>query len=589
MLTNLRDCVLLPLRRSPWLVVAGALLPEGRRLVWLAAVLALSTLLPLAAPQLMARFVDAAVGGREVETLLELAGAYVAVALAGQAAMVVASYVASGTAWRTGNRLRERVAAHAMHLDMTFHRRHTPGEMIERVDGDLLGLTRFISGFVAQVVGSVLLLAGTLGLVWAIDARVGVALAALVALGAGTLVGAQRRVVPYAAALREETAQMFGGVEERLVAAEEIRANGAGRHVVRRFHEAAGRVLAADLRWQRRGGVVLAGTNLLFAAGTAVLIAFGIVLRQAGAISLGTVVLLFQYAQMVRGPIEQIVGQARDLHEAGASATRVAGLLGERPAVVWPARPRPLPAGRALDLSFRGVGFAYPGDPPALSGIDLEVRAGRVLGVVGRTGSGKTTLARLAMRLYDPTHGRVCLGGVDLRDVAAADLRRRASMVTQDVHLFASTVRDNVTLFDDAVDDDAVEMALDSVGLRRWRRGLPDGLATRMGAGAVGVSAGEAQLLAFARVLVADPALVVLDEASSRLDPATEEAVQAGTERLLRGRTAIVIAHRLSTLARVDDVAVMHGGGVVEHGARAHLAGTGSSLFAGLLAAGGAS
>lgn len=589
MLTNLHDRAVLPLRRSPWLVVAGALLPEGPRLAWLAAVLALSTLLPLAAPQLMARFVDAAIGGREVDTLLELAGAYVAVALAGQAAVVVASYAASGAAWRTGNRLRERVAAHAMHLDMTFHGRHTPGEMIERVDGDLLGLTRFISGFVAQMVGSALLLAGTLGLVWAIDARVGVALAALVALGAGTLVGAQRRVVPYAAALREETAQMFGGVEERLVAAEEIRANGAGAHVLRRFHEAAGRVLAADLRWQRRGGLVLSGTNLLFAAGTAILIAFGIVLRQGGAISLGTVVLLFQYAQMVREPVEQIVGQARDLHEAGASATRVAGLLGERPAVVWPARPRPLPAGRALALSFHGVGFAYPGDPPALREIDLEVRAGRVLGVVGRTGSGKTTLARLAIRLYDPTRGRVCLGGVDLRDVAPADLRRRASMVTQDVHLFVATVRDNVTLFDDAVDDDAVEMALESVGLGRWRRGLPDGLATQMGAGGVGVSAGEAQLLAFARVLVADPALVVLDEASSRLDPATEEAVQAGTERMLRGRTAVVIAHRPSTLAQVDDVAVMHAGGVVEHGARAQLAGTASSRFAGLLTPGGAS
>ncbi|HEY4026878.1 MAG TPA: ABC transporter ATP-binding protein, partial [Candidatus Dormibacteraeota bacterium] len=508
--------VLRPVRRSPWLVVGGQVRAEGARLGWLAAVLLLSTTLPLAAPQLMARFVDDAAGGRPLATLLTLAGAYLVVAVTGQVALVAASYVASGTAWRTTNRLRERVAAHAMRLDMAFHGRHTPGEMIERVDGDLHGLTLFISGFVAQAVGSVLLLAGTLVLVWLVDRRVGAALAALVAIGAVTLVVAQRRVVPYAAALRERTAQMFGAVEERLAAAEEIRANGAGTHVIRRFHESAGRVLAADLRWQRRGGGVLAGTNLLFAVGTAVLIVLGILLRWNGSITLGTVVLLFQYAQMVRGPVEQIVSQARQLHEAGASATRVAGLLAERPTVVWPASPRPLPGARALSLRFRGVGFAYAGDPPVLHDVDLELAAGRSLGLAGRTGSGKTTLARLALRLYDPSSGRVELAGVDLRDVAQAELRRRVRMVTQEVHIFTASVRDNLTLFDDEIADDAIEAALEDVGLRRWRRALDAGLDTQLGAAGAGLSAGEGQLLAFARVLLADPGLVVLDEASSR-------------------------------------------------------------------------
>jgi ATP-binding cassette subfamily B protein len=217
--------------------------------------------------------------------------------------------------------------------------------------------------------------------------------------------------------------------------------------------------------------------------------------------------------------------------------------------------------------------------------VDLELAAGRALGVVGRTGSGKTTLARLALRLADPTEGSVLLAGTDLRHLGREDLRRRVRMVSQDVHLFAASLRDNLTLFDDRVPDEAIEAALTSVGLRRWRDLLPDGLDTRLGAGATGLSAGEAQLVALARVFLSDPALVVLDEASSRLDPATETAVRAATERLLAGRTAIVIAHRLSTLAGVDEVAVMEGGRVVEHGPRRELTGDGGSRFAGLLAA----
>jgi ATP-binding cassette, subfamily B, bacterial len=551
----------------------------------LGAAILLSTVLPLVGPQLLARFVDQAIGRAPLTTLLALGAAFLAVAVAGQAATMAASYVASGTAWRTTNRLREQVAGHALRLDMGFHGRHTPGEMIERVDGDLMGLTQFLSGFVAQALGSVLLLAGTLVLVWRVDWRVGAMLAVLVAMGAAVLVAAQRRVIPHAAAVREESAQMFGAIEERLVGAEEIRANGAGRHVVRRFHETADRVLAADVRWQRRAGAILAGTNLLFAVGSALLLAVGILLRQAGAISVGTVVLLFQYAQMVRAPVEEIVGQAKQLHEAGAAATRVASLLAEVPEIVWPASPRALPADGPLSVRFCDVSFAYPGDPRVLHGVDLELAAGRSLGVVGHTGSGKTTLARLALRLYDPTAGRVLVGGVDLRDVARDDLRLRARMVTQEVHLFSASLLDNVALFDELADEAEVERALESVGLRGWRRTLPDGLRTRLGPGGMGLSAGEAQLVALARVFLADPALVVLDEASSRLDRATEEAVRAATTRLLARRTAIVIAHRLSTLAGVDEIAVMDAGRIVEHGPRAELVRDEESVFSRLLTA----
>jgi ABC-type multidrug transport system fused ATPase/permease subunit len=208
-----------------------------------------------------------------------------------------------------------------------------------------------------------------------------------------------------------------------------------------------------------------------------------------------------------------------------------------------------------------------------------------VLGLLGRTGSGKTTIARLLFRLYDPTEGAVRLGGVDVRAPRLAELRRRVGVVSQDVQLFHATVRDNVTFFDPSVPDDRIVAVLDEVGLGPWLRRQPRGLEAEL-RGAGGLSAGEAQLLAFARVFLKDPGLVVLDEASSRLDPATERLLERAVDRLLAGRTAIVIAHRLATVARADRVLILEAGRVAEAGARAALAADPASRFARLLRVG---
>jgi ABC-type multidrug transport system fused ATPase/permease subunit len=244
----------------------------------------------------------------------------------------------------------------------------------------------------------------------------------------------------------------------------------------------------------------------------------------------------------------------------------------------------PLPGG-ALSAELRGVTFAYEDDDPVLHGVDLDVPAGSRLGLIGRSGAGKTTIARLLVRLHDPTAGGVRLGGVDLRAVSVADLRRRTTVVTQDVQLFPASVRDNLTLFrPDAVADGELRDLLVDLGLGPWLAALPHGLDTELGA-AVGLSAGEAQLIALSRAFLADPGLVVLDEPSSRLDPATDVAVERAIETLLEGRTAVVIAHRLGSLDRVDDIAVVDRGRVVEHGSRDALADDPASRFGSLLVA----
>jgi ABC-type multidrug transport system fused ATPase/permease subunit len=292
---------------------------------------------------------------------------------------------------------------------------------------------------------------------------------------------------------------------------------------------------------------------------------------------------------MVRAPFERLIDQLQQYQRALAAVARIGDLLARRRTLPEPARPRPLPPSGPLSLDLSGVGFAYPDDhEPVLAGVDLRLPAGQTLGLVGRTGSGKTTIARLALRLYDPTEGAVRAGGVDLRETDPDQRRRRIGMVTQDVQLFAASVRDNLTLFrPELAPDDRLRAVLVEVGLGDWLAGLADGLDTQLGAQGAGVSAGEAQLLAFSRAFLADPGLVVLDEASSRLDPATEQRIEAAIERLLTGRTAVLIAHRLSSLSRVDQIAVVEDGRVVEYGPRAALAADPDSRFSQLLSAAG--
>ena len=564
----------------------GAFLrPPASLLGPLAGALAAMTVLPLVGPKLVARFVDGAVGGRSTATLAALAAGYLATAVGAQAARLLASWLASRAAWDGTNRLREAVADHTLRLDLDFHARRTPGEMIERVDGDVEALGDFLVAFLLEIVGSGLLLLGTLVIVAAEDLRLGAALLVYVALMAGLVASTHKRNVPPLVRFREAMARHMGRIEEQLAAVEDLRAAGAGEYSLRRYDASAGEVYTTLRRADRAKVALIALVSITSAFGTAALLGLAIVLHRHGALSVGATIAVFQYTQLVRQPLERMTDQLQFLQGALAGAGRLRQLLAETRSLTVPLSGEPLPAG-ALALELDGVDFAYADDGEAvLAGIDLCLAPGRGLGLVGRSGSGKTTIARLLARLYDPTAGAVRLGGVDLRSVDPDELRRRVAVVTQDVVLFDGSLRDNLTLFGTTRADDAtLDGLLNQLGLGTWLAGLPDGLATRIGPGGAGLSAGEAQLLAFARPFLTEPGLVILDEASSRLDPATEILLEAAVDRLLADRTAVVIAHRLSSLDRVDDIAVVDHGRIVENGARVELLRRPDSRFATLLA-----
>ena len=562
---------------------ADLLRPNRRALSLLAVLLTVASLLPLAGPQLLRSFIDSAIADAPVTFLLLIAVAYVALGVFAQAATVATTYTATRMAWSATNDLRERAARHALHLDLAFHGTTSPGALIERIDGDATALTKLLTDVVLKVASGALTLVGAVVLVTLEDWRVGLAMAAFVAVAVGVIVRLRARAVPATTAERAAFADVIGVVEEQLDGLDDLRALGGGRFALGR-HELLSNVHARRLviAWRKAASVWTSVTGM-FAFGVIAMIAAAWGLYQRDAITIGTAFLLFQYVQILRTPMETIAEQLQEVQRAGAGAARIGMLLDERPQVVSTGTAT-LPHG-ALSVEFDAVDFAYADDGrQVLHGIDLAIPAGTVTGLVGATGSGKTTLARIALRLVDSSAGVVRLGGVAIRDIDPDELRRRVAIVTQDVQLFDASLRDNLTLFADDVHDALLISVLRNLGLGEWFASLPRGLDTGI-TPTDGLSAGEAQLLGLGRAFLRDPGLVVLDEASSRVDPATAEIVERALDRLLAGRTVLVIAHRLRAVDRADLVVILDHGRIVETGPAAVLRADASSRFSALLAA----
>ncbi len=567
--------------RRYWRLLAHYLRPHRLLMGLLAAILCGTICVQVVAPLVASRFIDQATSGGDVRDLIVLALLTMGLALAGQGLAVAETYVAENVSWAATNALRADLVAHLLRLDASFHTAHTPGELIERVDGDVATLARFFSRFVVYVLGNGVLLLGVLGLLYHVDWRVGLGMSAFVLLALAAMLRIRAVATPSWVADRQANADFYGFLGEYLTGLEDIRSSGAGAFVLRRCAEVM-RAWLAVTRKAQMWGYSLGATSLgLFAFGTAVAFALSAMLFKAGTLTIGTVYLIFQCTEMLRQPTEQIRNEVQDLQQADASIARVQALLSTAPRVV-DGKGVALPPG-PLGVELDGVSFGYAEDAPVLRDVSVSLEPGRVLGVVGRTGSGKTTLTRLLLRFYDPLAGVVRLGGVDLRAVSLAAVRARIGLVTQEVHLFHASVRDNLTLFDDGVPDEQISAVLGTLGLASWLRELPRGLDTPLGPGGAGLSAGQAQVLACARILLRDPDLVILDEPSSRLDPATDRLVQTALGRLLEGRTGIIVAHRLATLAYADDILVLEDGQVRGHGPRLALATDSTSRFAELL------
>ena len=569
--------------RSHLALLKSYLAPLKFRMVALAVPLLVGIGLQLAGPQAVRYFIDTAQSKGELSSLYVAAFLFVVVMLVGQALNAVSTYLGRDVAWRATNRMRSDLLLHVLRLDMSFHTEHTPGELVERIDTDVEKLANFFSKFAVRLLGGMLVAAGALALLAAEDWRIGLAMTAFVLTFLALHTYGQSRTRPHWRRNRKASADLASFVGERYPGTKDIQKSGAESYAIAGF-QAVVAVWFRTYLWAMLTTVVAwTATFAWLRSGNVIAIGVAGSLFLAGDISLGTVYLVFHYMRMIVGPMLAISEEVRDLQQARASIDRIDGLFGEQPDILGGREPVP---GGQLSLEFAQVSFSYLADRPVLNDVSFRLEPGRKLGVLGRTGSGKTTLSRLVFRLYEADQGAVLLGGQEVGDLRLDDLRHRVGMVTQDVQLFNATLRDNLTLFDQAIDDEQLVDTLGSVGLARWYESLPSGLDTMLYPGGEGLSAGEAQLLAFTRVFLRDPGLVILDEASSRLDPGTERLLEDAVTRLLEGRTAVIIAHRLATLARVDDVLIVEDGAIVEYGPQRELATAADSRYGALLRTG---
>ena len=577
-----------PVKRY-WELLSQYLRHRRGQFLLLALLLFSSIGLQLLVPQITRRFIDLAQSTTPYRVLLTAAIGFIAASLGQQAITVFARYTGEKIAWGATNDLRIDVARHCLRLDMGFHNDKSPGEMIERVDGDLLAISKFFSQLVILVVGSVLLLIGIIIAFMIEDARIGLIFLGFAAATVLLFIKLRNIAVPHDKARREKVSELFGYIEERLAGTEDIRSSGAVDFVMHGIYRIHYELLKIWRTAELRHATIRLLAGVMMSVGYGIAFTGGLLLYRAGELTIGTVYLIVHYTELLNRPIRILTQQFQDLQNVGANIERVHDLLSITGRINDADSKEAQVAGEStgpVSVRFDDVCFSYVEDEQVLNNVSFEVSPRRILGLLGRTGSGKTTIARLIFRLYDIQTGSISVDGSNVRGYKLDNLRSRVAMVTQDVQLFQATVRQNLTFFDTSISDERLHEVIDNLGLSEWYESLPAGLDSKLASAGKGLSAGEAQLLAFTRIFLKDPGLVILDEASSRLDPATERLIERAVDKLLENRSAIIIAHRLGTVERADDILILDDGNAIEYGPRSELAVDADSKFYQLLKTG---
>lgn len=466
--------------------------------------------------------------------------------------------------------MRREIFSHLQSLHPSFFDKNPVGRLVTRVTTDVDALNELFTSGVVTIFGDIFMLLGIMGVLIYLDWRLAlVTFAVLPALFAVTLVF-KRRVRAVYRRVRSRIAMLNAFIQENIMGMTAVQLFRQEDRKFEEYSELNRQHTEANIESILHYAIFYPVVEVLSAVAIALIVWYGGGQILLGTLTLGGLVAFIQYSEKFFRPISDLSEKFNILQGAMASSERIFGLLDTDNAIRSPERPV-IPERREGRVEFESVSFAYEAEDWVLRDIDLEVRPGEMVAVVGHTGAGKSTLMNLLMRFYDVQRGRVLVDGVDVRDWDLEALRRQFGMVLQDVHLFSGTIASNIRLGDESISDEAITAAASAVNLDEWLATLPRGLHEEVKERGASLSAGQKQLVSFARALVHDPKILILDEATSNVDTHTEILVREALERLLESRTSIVIAHRLSTIQKADRIVVLHKGRIREVGTHQEL------------------
>ncbi len=554
--------------------------------------------LMIVGPVLVKRAIDVDIAGRDLPGLRHTVLVFLGVQLLYLAIAYVMRNWLEWTGQNMTARLRRSIFDHLLRLPLEFHDRHAPGRLLARVESDTQALRMLFTTTAVMLLGDVLVFAGMFVAMFAVSFRLALVTASLLPCLAAITVYFQRRIHPLFVEVRRQNAEITGRLTEFLQAMPVLRAFARRRWATADFIARNRRKFETNFHAQR---LIVVWFNLLFLLETvtfALILGLGGYWALSGLVTIGTLAMFISYVRRFFGPLLRLAEQLAVIQKALAAAERIFVLLAEpeticspqRPAA-WPGAkpgggqspfspPAPLDEGEsgpakkgtvpsaspARSLRFENVSFRYQPDGPwVLRDVSFTIPAGESWALVGPTGSGKSTIVNLLLRFYDPQQGRVAIDGVDVRDLDQRELRRHVGLVLQDIYLFPGDLQDNLTLGCD-VPQGRIEATARATLADRFIARLPGGLHAGLAERGANLSVGQRQLLSFTRALLGQPEILVLDEATSAVDPATEALITEATRRALAGRTALVIAHRLSTIRHCDRILVLRGGRIVEAG-----------------------
>jgi ABC-type multidrug transport system fused ATPase/permease subunit len=543
----------------------GLLKPYRGRVSLMFVALILATGAALVPPYLAGRAIDDGIRGGDTGALTVILIAFVGAALIYWGATYVQTYLVNWVGQRALQDLRLELFEHLQRLSVGFYSRNKAGVVISRLTNDVQALDQLVTDGIVTLFSSTLTLIGTAAILVFLDPQL--ALVTFLTFPVLAVASVAFRIASAGAyrLTREKIALITAYLQETLSGVRIVRAFGQEPRHERRFAELNDENREANMKTVYLNAAYFPAVELLSAVATAVILLYGGNQVLDGAVTIGVLASFVFYLQTFFDPIQQL-SQLYTTYQAGMAALdKIFDLLDEEPEIVDSEEALDLPPLRG-EIRFDDVTFGYNGGAPALSDVTLDVPPGQTVALVGATGAGKSTLVKLVARFYDPTAGRVLVDGHDLRSVSERSLRSQLGVVPQEGYLFSGTIRDNIAFgAPDATDDDVLAAAR-AVGADEFITRLPDGYDTEVGERGGHLSAGQRQLVAFARAAAADPRILILDEATSNVDVRTESQIEHGLRRLLAGRTAIVIAHRLSTIRGAGRIVVIDHGRIAEQG-----------------------